>query len=241
MALIAEILRHRKSRKTYAHTRSGRLVHLTVDEGCLGENSGLLHFVIEVVALAGTLANAGKDGKSAVLGGDIVDKLHDENGLSDSGAAEESDFTALCVGADEVYDLDTGLENLRRALLLIVCGRGSVYRPARLCLGRGHIVHGVAEEVEHSSEALLTHRDGDRRACIDGVKSALQAVGRAHRDATRDRVAYVLHDLAGELFIAVLDRHGVQKIRKAPVLKLDVEDRAENLDYFTYVSHLLTP
>ena len=44
----------------------------------------------------------------------IIDKLHDENRLSDACAAEKSDFSALCIRADEVYNLDSGLENLGR-------------------------------------------------------------------------------------------------------------------------------
>ena len=44
--LITEILCHRKSRKTYTHTRSGRLIHLSEYHRCLIDNSGFNHFIV---------------------------------------------------------------------------------------------------------------------------------------------------------------------------------------------------
>ena len=69
----------------------------------------LLHLEVEVVPLAGPLPDAGEAGDAAVLLGDVVDELHDEDGLADSGAAEEADLAPLAVGGQEVDDLDAGL------------------------------------------------------------------------------------------------------------------------------------
>ena len=49
------------------HSGSGRFVHLTVDQGGLVDNAGLLHLVIEVIALTGALADTREDGDAAVL------------------------------------------------------------------------------------------------------------------------------------------------------------------------------
>ena len=65
----------------------------------LVDNAGLHHFVVQVVALTGTLAYAGEYGISAVLGGNVSDQLLDQYGFSYSGTAEQTDLTAL---------LDTG-------------------------------------------------------------------------------------------------------------------------------------
>src|SRR5205085_1037967 len=101
-----------------AETRAGRFVHLAIDEGDLGlaevllvDDAGLAHFAVEIVALAGTLTDAGEDGVTAVALGDVVDELHDDDGLADAGTAEGADFAALGEGTDEVDDLDAGLED----------------------------------------------------------------------------------------------------------------------------------
>ena len=56
--------------------------------------------------LTGALANAGKHRVTVVLGGDVIDQFLDQNGLADTGAAEQADLTALGVGADQIHDLD---------------------------------------------------------------------------------------------------------------------------------------
>jgi len=45
-----------------------------------------------------------------VLDRDIADQLHQRHGLTDAGAAEQSDFTALGDRHDQIDNLDAGLE-----------------------------------------------------------------------------------------------------------------------------------
>jgi hypothetical protein len=59
------------------------------------DDARLLHFAVEVGALAGALAHAGEHGVAAVLGGDVVDQLLDQHGLAHAGAAEQADLAAL--------------------------------------------------------------------------------------------------------------------------------------------------
>ena len=66
------------------------------------------HLVIEVVAFAGTLADAGEHRITAVRLGDVVDQFHDQHGLADAGAAEQADLAALGIGCEQVDDLDAG-------------------------------------------------------------------------------------------------------------------------------------
>jgi hypothetical protein len=69
--------------------------------------------MVEIVAFAGALADAGENGVTAVALGDVVDEFHDDDGLADARAAERADLAALGEGADQVDDLDAGLEDLR--------------------------------------------------------------------------------------------------------------------------------
>ena len=112
-AAIAEILGDGQTGKRNAHARARRLVHLAIDQGAFGAfaaallvHAALDHLMIEVVALAGALANAGEDGVTAVRLGDVVDELHDEHGLADARAAEETDLAALGVWREQIDDLD---------------------------------------------------------------------------------------------------------------------------------------
>ena len=114
--VLAEVLGHREAGQGDAKTGSGRLVHLAVDERDLVEHAGLLHLEIEVVTLARALTDTGEDGHTAVGVGDVVDQLHDRDGLADARATEEADLAALDVRGDKVDDLDAGLEDLDRRL-----------------------------------------------------------------------------------------------------------------------------
>ena len=80
--------------------------------------------VIEVVAFAGALADAGEHRIAAVGLGDVVDQLLDEHRLADARAAEQADLAALGVGREQVDDLDAGDQNLRFGRLLDI-GRAS--------------------------------------------------------------------------------------------------------------------
>ena len=110
----------RQPRQRDASASARRLVHLTIDECALrtlGRTVVLLrievhlqldHFVIEVVAFARALADAGEHRVAAVSLGDVVDEFHDQNGLADAGAAEQADLAALGVRRQKVDDLDAG-------------------------------------------------------------------------------------------------------------------------------------
>ena len=47
-----------------------------------------------------------------MLHGDVVDQLHDDDGLADAGTAEQADLAALQIRLEQVDDLDPGLEHL---------------------------------------------------------------------------------------------------------------------------------
>ena len=116
--LISEILSHCKYGKTYSHSCPGGLVHLTEDHGGLIDNSRLGHLVIKVITFTGTLTYTCEYGISAVLGCDVSDKLLDEDRLTYAGTSEKSDLTTLLIRAEEVNDLDAGLEKFGLGRLL---------------------------------------------------------------------------------------------------------------------------
>ncbi len=125
LALVAEIFGDRQAGQRDAGAGARRLVHLAIDQRAFRARGraamflrvlidlGLDHLVIEVVAFAGALADAGEDRIAAMRLGDIVDELHDQHGLADARAAEQADLAALGIRREQIDDLDAGLQDLR--------------------------------------------------------------------------------------------------------------------------------
>ena len=133
LALIAEIFRDGEAGQADARAGAGRLVHLAVHQRAfrfdvgirlvrIGIDLGLDELVIEVVALAGALADAGEHRVAAMRLGDVVDELLDQHGLADAGAAEQADLAALGIRREQIHHLDAGDENV---------GLGRLIREAR--------------------------------------------------------------------------------------------------------------
>ena len=120
--------------------------------------------VIEVVAFAGALADAGEYRIAAVGLGDVVDEFLNEHRLPDACAAEQADLAALGVGREEVHDLDAGDENLGFRRLFDIGRRWLMDRAARLHLDRAGFVDGLADHVHDAPERALADRNRDRAA-----------------------------------------------------------------------------
>ena len=170
-----------------------------------------------------------------MLGGDVVDQLLDKDGLADTGAAEQADLAALGVGADEVNDLDAGLQNFGGGLLLLIAGSGAVDGPVSLRGGGGLIVHRLTQQIEHAAQALVADGDLDGLAGVHGLGAAHQAVGAAHGDAAGDVVTGQLRHLDHQLLAVVVDLDGVEQVRQLSILELDVQHRADDLDHLADV------
>ena len=152
-----------------------------------------------------------------------------QNGLADAGAAEQTDLAALGVGADQVDDLDAGLENLRGGLLLVKGRSRTVDGPALDVLRRGLLVDGLAQQVEHAAQALVTNGHLDRFAGVHGIRTADKAVGGRHGNAAHDVIANVLGNLNDQLFAVVFQFNGVQKGGQFTVPESDVQYRSHDL------------
>src|ERR1019366_7521639 len=171
----AEVLGDSQSAQSHAQASSWRLGHLAIDQGALGvgevaglDDAGLSHFDPEVVALAGAFAHAAEDRVAAMVLGDVVDELHNDDSFADPSAAEQADLAALQKGLDEVDDLDAGLEHLFVGGLLVEQRRGPVNGHARLFADGAKVVDRFADDVEHAAQRLLAYRHADGAAEIDG-------------------------------------------------------------------------
>ena len=203
---IAEVLGDGEGSQRDAEARSGRLGHLAVDQSSLRlrwlldvDDAGLLHFQPEIVALTGTLAHAGEHGESTVLQGDVVDELHDDDGLAHAGAAEQADLAALQEGLDEIDDLDAGLEHFHLGGLLVEPGCLAMDRHALGGVHRTKLVHWVADYVQHAAQSLAAHGHRDGATEVEGLHAAHHAFGGLHGDAAHAAFAELLFDLQDDV------------------------------------------
>ena len=226
---ITEILGDSQRRECHAQTRAGGFVHLAVDQadaGAFGQHRqtaivqlrvavlvllgfddvGLDHLVVKVIAFAGALAHAGEHRDAAVQLRDVVDQLHDDDGLANTRTAECTDLAALEKRADEIDDLDPGGQYLwAGGLLGQRRGRavnGVVNVVAVLVLVRLHrplLVHGFAGHVEHTAHHSLANGHADRLALVGEFHAALEPLGGTHRHGPHPVVAQVLLHLERQL------------------------------------------
>ena len=204
---VAEIFGLGQARQSDAGAGARRLVHLAEHQGdlralggrvavlVLGDDPGVEELVIEVVALAGALADAGEHGNAAMALGDIVDQLLDEHGLAHPGAAEQADLAALGVRREEVDDLDPGDEDGGFGRLVDERRGVGVDRGELVASDRALLVDRLADDVHDPAERLGADRDLDLVAGRAHLLAAGQALGRIHGDGADDILAEVLGDL----------------------------------------------
>ena len=184
--------------------------------------------VVEVVAFARPLADAGEHRITAVRLGDVVDQFLDDDGLADAGAAEQADFAALGIRCEQVDHLDTGAENFRLGRLFGIGGGVGVDRTA---FGVGNVaclVDRIADYVHDAAKRAVANRHRDRDAGIRHLLSADEPFRRVHRDGAHCRLAEMLGDFQHQTGTLVLGFQRVQDRWQMP-FELHIDDGADDL------------
>src|SRR5690606_27565766 len=196
-AFVTELLGHGQTGQRHAQTVAWRLVHLAVNQGYLVENVGVLHLVVEVVTLTSTLTHTSEHGITAVFHGDVTDQFHHVYGLADTGATEQTDFTALGERADQVDNLDTGFQQVVTTCLLGIRRCSAVDFPLLFFTDGAGFVDRVAQYVHDPAQGRFTDRYGDGLVGAGDVQATLEAFGRTHRNGTHHAVAQLLLHFEG--------------------------------------------
>jgi len=252
---IAEVLTHGQAGQSDTKTGARRLVHLTEDHGHAVEHGtfdafgigelGFLHFQPEVVAFAGSFADACEDGISAVFACDTGDHFLDDDGLTDACSAEQADFAATDERAQQVDDLDACFEDF--GLGVQICKRWRALVDGAIVIGfdRSAFIHGFTEQVKDASEHGFADRNLDRIAGISDFHAACHAVGGPECDGADLPSAEVLLDLAGQMllfaFDVVFDGQGVVDSGEAVLFELSVKGGPDDLTYHTVTGHFEGP
>ncbi|KAH7467054.1 uncharacterized protein KRP23_11379 [Phytophthora ramorum] len=164
---VTEVLGDGETRKAHTGTSSRGLVHLAVHQGGLGargravvvdlDHTRLDHLVVQVVTLTGTLAHTGEHGHTTVVVGHVVNELHDDDRLADTGASEETNLAALGVRGQQVHDLHARHQDLSTRTLLRQQRSRRVDGGGTLGVDGAALVHRLADDVHDTAERLGTH------------------------------------------------------------------------------------
>ena len=192
-----------------------------------------MHLAKKLRPLAAPLAHPAEHRVAGVLVPDVPNELGDDECLPHAGAAEDRCLAAFLEWADQVNDLDAGLENLRGGRLIDEGRRSAVDRIATHSLHRALAIDRIPDDVEEASERVGTNRHRDGSVGVEHLHATTQAVGRVHRHRAHPVVAEVLLYLGDDLaavraFALHLER--VVDFRKLALFERDVEDRADDLD-----------
>ena len=147
--------------------------------------------------------------------GDVVDELHYQHRLPDTGASEKANLASFHVRLQKVYDFDARVENFLRGGEFIEFRRFPVDRCGTGLVETAHAVDAVSRNIHQSSFHLVTHRHGDSLPLSCHRQMPLQSVGGVHGDRADRILSDVLlhfHDqLAAVIF---LDGHRLVDARK---------------------------
>ena len=118
-----------------------------------------------------------------------------------------------------------------------------MYREEVLRVDRAHLVDRVADDVEYPAQYLAADRHRDRVAGVRGLHAPHEAVRARHGDGAHPGLAQVHRNLKGKVegrrargrIRLLLDKAGVVDLRQISGGELDIDDRADNLDYSSLV------
>mmetsp|Transcript_2542 Transcript_2542/g.6973 ORF Transcript_2542/g.6973 Transcript_2542/m.6973 type:complete len:483 (-) Transcript_2542:25-1473(-) len=232
--LVTEVLSNGETGEGDTGAGTGRLVHLAVHEGGLGagaielDHARLDHLVVEIVTLTGTLTNTGEHGVTTVGLGDVVDQLHDQHSLADTGTTEETNLATLGIRRKEVNNLDAGHKNLSLGGLLGESGGISVDGLGHLGGDGAALVDGLADNVDDAAEELRASRHHDGGAGVLDLLATHKTLGGVHSNGAHGVLTEMLGDLENQADRVPLDLKGVQNGRELAI-ELHVNDGTDNL------------
>merc|ERR1719265_3130977 len=172
-----EVLGDGQTGQTDTSAGSWGLVHLTVHKGRLGslgtglgralgdlDHSGLLHLGVQVITLTGTLSDSGEHRETTMVRRNILDQLHNNDSLTDTGTSEETNLTTLRVRGKKIENLHTSHENLGGLTLVRQRRSLGVDRPLGFGVDRSTLINRLTDHIHDTAESGRSDRHLDKSA-----------------------------------------------------------------------------
>jgi hypothetical protein len=175
--------------------------------------------VVKIITLTGALTDTGEHGVTTVVHGNVVNQLHDDDGLADSGTTEKSDLTSLGIRSQQVNDLDAGHQNLLRLALLSEERGRSVDRSSHVALNRTLLIDRLADDVQNATKSSRAHRNHDRGTCVLDLLTTDQTLSGLHGNSSDSVLSQVLGNLKHQTrgTFGDSDLQGIQNRRKSTI------------------------
>lgn len=159
--------------------------------------------------------------------GHVVDQLHDQDSLADSGTAEQTDLASLGVGGQQVDDLDSGDQDLLLHAHVHELGSLGVDGGALGGFDGAPLVDGLADHVDNAAQGLSADGDSDGGASVLDAVSTDQTLGTVHSDGAHGVLSQMLGHLQHQSWGASFNLQGVQDWGQV-LVELDVHDGTDN-------------
>eukprot|EP00049_Salpingoeca_infusionum_P017038 m.351566 g.351566 ORF g.351566 m.351566 type:complete len:400 (-) comp16279_c0_seq1:777-1976(-) len=227
---ITEGLSDGKTGQGHTGTGTRGLVHLSIHESDLGvitldvNDTTLDHFVVEIVTLTGTLTDTCEHGETSVGSGDVVDKLHDEHSLSDTGTTKETNLSTLGVWGEEVDNLDTSLKDTGLDVHFNELWSLTMDWEVLIGLDWTTLIDWLANDVKDTAKSGSTDWDLDGITSVCDWLSTHETLSTVHGNGTDSALTQMLCDLENETGAVVLNLKGVEDWWKATFVELDIND-----------------
>ena len=122
----------------------------------------------------------------------VVDELLDQHGLAHARAAEQADFSALCIRREQVNHLDTGFQHFHDRTLLLKMRRLPVDDPVRFLVKRLTAVNRLTQHIKQPSQCLFSYWNLYSLACSCYFHVPAKSLACRQHDAAHGIVANML-------------------------------------------------
>ena len=159
---------------------------------------------------------------------DVVDQFLNKNGLTNAGAAEQADLTALCIWCEQVDNLDARNKNFSLCGLVREQRRFGV-NWVRLCsANRATFVDWFTDDVHDAAKGHWANRHRNLRASVANWLTTGQTLGRVHSDRAHGVFAQMLRNFKDQA-VAVIVGFKRRQNRWQLASEGDVDNSADDL------------
>ncbi len=167
-----------------------------------------------------------------------MNQFLNQHGFTHTGTTEETNFTTLPVGSEQVNHLNSGHENGVAGVLILKSGCSAVNRGNAGCLYLALVINGLTEKVHHTTKRAFPYRHGNGSPGVADLNTTDQTVCGVHGNGAEYIAAKVLSHFKGQVVFLVADGgigafQRVQNRGQLALRELDVTHSTQHLGDFS--------
>ena len=119
-------------------------MHLTKNHGCLIDNSGLRHLIVEIITFPSSFTNTSKNRISSMFSCNISNELLNKNGFSNTGSSKKTCFSTSSVWLHQINNFNTGDQYFSRCCQVIMTWSRSMNRVSFICFTIPFLINSIS-------------------------------------------------------------------------------------------------